>query len=154
MMRALSLLLSVVAASLWSVAAAAELSDADALRQFGMLGTNAVDCNAPPSAINPHDTYAVDPAGQVIRTLRMGDSATGETFKIRNVRLIGSEFLEFVDSGRQSEVLVLIARIDGKTRSWRSESISGNKKGEVLIDKGIIKGNGEPTLALTFCHAK
>jgi len=35
-------------------APAATASDADVLRQFGMLGRIAVDCNAPHSQTNPH----------------------------------------------------------------------------------------------------
>src|SRR5262245_49700865 len=136
-MRTLSLAL--IASCAAFAEAFASASDADALRQFGMLGTIAVDCTAPSSAINPHMIYAADAEGQVTRTLRMDGSASGETFKIRNVRFVGSEFLEYVESGRQSELLVLVARIDGKTRTWRSERTSGTEKGTLLIDKGIIK---------------
>jgi len=51
-MRSFSLALLAMSALLGSQAAVA--GDVDVLRQFGMLGRIAVDCNAPHSQSNPH----------------------------------------------------------------------------------------------------
>ncbi|HEX6740617.1 MAG TPA: hypothetical protein VF079_02330 [Sphingomicrobium sp.] len=127
-------------------------SDVDVLRQFGIFGTTAPDCSAPPSSANPHVTYAVDADGELTRTLRTG-TAIDATLKMRNAHLLRSDLLEYEETGRQSELKVVMARIDRKFRGWHSVRTSGPETGDVLIDQGILSATGKPTLAFTLCRA-
>src|ERR1044071_9009595 len=64
--------LSVVVSSLAFAAVPETASDADVLKRFGILGTLAVDCDAPYAETNPHLVYAVDEKGHATRTLKKG----------------------------------------------------------------------------------
>lgn len=121
-------------------------ADADVMRQFGMLGRQAVDCAAPASQSNPHVTYAATPQGNVTRSLKMKPDLDG-TFNIRNVRMAGPNVLQFDETGRTSELTISVAKIDGKFRSWRSVRADGT----VLIADGRFPSSGAPTIAFTFC---
>jgi hypothetical protein len=127
-------------------------TDVDALRQFGLLGRQAIDCNAPYSASNPHVIFAATPDGGVTRTLRMTNDLNA-TLAIRNVHMAGPNLLEYEETGRQSELRTDLAKIDGKIRSWRSVRTSGPESGTVLIADGKLVSSGTPTLAFTICDA-
>jgi hypothetical protein len=126
-------------------------ADADALRQFGILGTLAIDCSKPYGDSNPYLIYAATPEGGATRTLRKNESLNA-TLAIRNVQMAGPNVLEYDETGRQSELRTHIAKIEGKFRSWRSVRTSGPENGAVLIADGKFASGG-PTPAFTFCHA-
>ena len=123
-------------------------ADADVVRQFGMLGRQALACAAPPSASNPHVTYAASPQGSVTRTLRLGVQADGP-FNLRNVRIAGPGMLQFEEIRQNGDVMtVTVAKFDGKFRSWRSVTADGT----VLIAEGKRSSSRMPTLAFTPCR--
>ena len=140
------------AGSLAAAEAGGTASTADALREFGMIGTMALNCHAPPSDRNPYVTYRVGPDGQVTREPQTGPTAEAK-FRMRNAHRVGPDRLEYEETGRQSELKVLVARIDGRFRGWRSVRTSGPEAGAVLIDNGVITATGEPSAAFSFCHA-
>ncbi len=125
----------------------ATASDADVLRQFGMLGRIAVDCKAPHSQVNPHLIYAVSPQGQLMRTLKMIPDLDG-SFPMRNVRIIAPDMLQHDETGRQSELTITVVKIGGKFRSWRSVRADGT----VLIADGKFPSTGAPTIVFEKCR--
>ena len=143
-MRDASFAVLVIAALLASPRAQA--ADADVLRQFGMQGRHAIDCSAPHSQDNPHLIYAVSPQGKITRTLRMTPDLDG-TFPMRNLRMLGPDTMQFDETGRQSELTITVAKINGKFRSWRSVRANG----EVLIADGKFSSSGNPTVAFEKC---
>jgi hypothetical protein len=125
-------------------------SDADVIRQFGMLGRQAIDCSAPYSGSNPYVIYEVTPTGGVTRTLKMTPEANG-TFAMHNLRMVAPNVFQYDETGRQSEIMVsIVKQSDGTFRSWRTVRTSGPNKGEVLFNDGKRK-DGSDTLAFTFC---
>ena len=142
-MRSFSLALLGLLGLLGSPAAA---SDADVLREFGMLGRIAVDCSAPHSSSNPYLIYAVSPEGTLTRTLKMTPDLDG-TFPMRNVRLLTPNLLQHEETSRGSDKTITVAKIDGKFRSWHSIRADGT----VLIADGKFPKTGEPTIAFTYC---
>jgi len=122
-------------------------ADADVLRQFGMQGRQAIDCSKPHSQDNPHLIYGVSPQGRVTRNLRMTPDLDG-TFAMRNLRMLGPDTLQFEEAGRQSELTITVARINGKYRSWRSVRADGT----VLIADGKFASSGNPTPAFEKCR--
>jgi len=141
-MRQVSLVLLALL-TLLGIAPAGAASDRDALKKFGMLGTTAVDCAAPPSNSNPYVIFAVSPQGNATRTVKMKDPGLDGTLAIRNLRLLAPDTLQFNETGRQSELTVTL----GKIRSWRSVRADGT----VLITDGKFPNTGKPTIAFTFC---
>ncbi len=127
--------------------ARASAADADVLRQFGILGRLAVDCSAPPGNENPNLIFGVSANGQARWTLSMGVSGLDGTFPIRNLRQIAPDLLQYNQPEEQSELTITLRKVNGKLRSWRSEST----KGEILIADGKFTSDGRPTLAFTFC---
>jgi hypothetical protein len=144
-MRRIRLALAGLAALFASPAALA--ADADVLRQFGMHGRLALDCSRPYSQENPHIIYGVSPQGAITRTLRMTPDLDG-TFPMRNLRMLSPTTMQFDETGRQSELTITVAKIDGKFRSWRSVRASG----EVLIADGKFANGGNPTQAFEKCN--
>src|SRR5450631_2479519 len=145
-MRQVSLVLLALL-TLLGIAPAGAASDRDALKKFGMLGTTAVDCAAPPSNSNPYVIFAVSPQGKATRTVKMKDPGLDGTLAIRNLRLLAPDTLQFNETGRQSELTVPLVKIAGKIRSWRSVRADGT----VLITDGKFLNTGKPTIAFTFC---
>jgi hypothetical protein len=144
-MRRIRLALAGLATLLASPAALA--ADADVLRQFGMQGRVALNCGAPYSQSNPHVIYGVSPQGAITRTRRMTPDLDG-TFPMRNLRMLSPTTMQFDETGRQSELTITVAKIDGKFRSWRSVRASG----EVLIADGKFANSGSPTQAFEKCN--
>ena len=122
-------------------------ADADVMRQFGMLGRIAVDCNAPHSVSNPHLIYAVSQQGRVTRTLKMTPELDG-TFPMRNVRLLMPDLLQHEETGRNSQLTITVKKIDGKYRSWHSMRADGT----VLIADGKFPKTGSPTIIFNKCR--
>ena len=144
-MRSFSLALLALLVLL-GIAPADAASDRDVLKQFGMLGRIAVNCNAPHSSNNPHLIYAVSPQGKLTRTLKMTPDLDG-TFPMHNVRLLTPNLIQHQETGRQSELTITVAKIDGKFRSWRSVRADGT----VLIADGKFPKTGSPTIAFEKC---
>jgi hypothetical protein len=124
----------------------ASASDADVVKQFGMLGRIAVDCSAPHSRDNPHLIYTASPQGKVTRTLKMVPDLDG-TFVMRNLRLLTPTLMQYNEISRGSDMTITVAKIDGKFRSWHSMQADGT----VLIADGKFPKTGAPTIAFTFC---
>ena len=143
-MRSFSLALVVLCCMLLGSQAAA--SDADVLRQFGMLGRIAVDCNAPHSRDNPHVIYFASPKGRLTRTLNRARDRDG-TFPMRNLRLLTPNLLQYVEISRGFEKTITVAKVDGKFRFWRSVQVDGT----VLIADGKFPKTGAPTLLFEKC---
>ena len=76
-MRSICLALLVIL-TLLGIAPTDAASDADVIKQFGMLGRLAVNCAAPASSSNPYLTYSVSPQGKLIRTWGRQGKAPGE----------------------------------------------------------------------------
>lgn len=133
--------------TLVGMAPAGAASDADTIRQFGMLGRQAVNCAEPASRSNPYLIFAVSPQGNVTRTLQMEPSLDG-TFAMRNLRLLTPDRLQYEETGRQAEFIITVAKIDGKFRSWHSIRADG----KVMIRDGAFPDSGTPTLAFELCR--
>jgi hypothetical protein len=128
----------------------ARASDGDVIRQFGILGRQALNCAAPFSKDNPHMIYAVSAQGKITRTLKMTPDLDG-SFAMRNLRMAGPDLMQYDETGRTSELTISVAKVSGKFRAWRSVRSSGPEKGTVLIADGKFVKSGNPTPAFDLC---
>jgi hypothetical protein len=140
---AMRLLPAVLAAALTATGAAAS-SNADALRQFGMLGHFAVDCRLPPSISNPHQTFAVDAGGAASRMLQMG--VKDGTFPIWNIAILDPDRLQYEEHSNDLDFKITVVKIGKRFRSWDSVTTDGR----VLIRDGRL-GNGQDTQSFESC---
>ncbi len=127
--------------------APADASDRDEMRRFGIYGKLAVDCAKPASSSNPHLFFAVSRDGKATRTLKMADPELDAVLPIRNVRIIAPDRLQYDETGRQSELVIVIAKEGNKFRSWNSTRADGT----VLVKDGKFPSSGSPTIAFTAC---
>jgi len=121
-------------------------SDADVLRQFGMLGRLAVDCKAPHSRSNPHLLFRASPKGKLTRTLTRARDRDG-TFPMRNLRLLTADRLQYQEISRGFEKTITVVRMDGKFRFWHSVQSDG----VVLIADGKLSNTGAATFTFQKC---
>ena len=101
-----------------SVPFAPRIPDGDIIRQFGILGRQALNCSAPYSKENPHMIYAVSAQGKVTRALKMSPDLDG-LFAMRNLRMAGPDLMQYDETGRTSDLTISIAKMGGKFRAWR-----------------------------------
>ena len=107
--------------------------DSDRLNQAGMLGSWAVDCNAPPSKTNPYQLFAPSSSGSPTRTLQMDTPSLDGTLTIKDVRVIASDRVGLSWTDRSGDTLRMIVlktgnRLKGfELVSERSGKTSGQR---------------------------
>ena len=82
--------------------------DSDRLNQAGMLGSWAVNCNAPPSKTNPYQLFAPSSSGSPTRTLQMDTPSLDGTLTIKDVRVIASDRVGLSWTDRSGDTLRMI----------------------------------------------
>jgi hypothetical protein len=83
----------------------------DKLRQFGLIGTWAYDCNEPASPGNPHVTFTVPPSGSPVRLLRTGVATLDGITQIDGAHAVNNKRLEmsWTLSGIKFQTVIEIA---------------------------------------------
>jgi len=66
----------------------------DELKQFGLIGTWAYNCNEPAARSNPHVTFTAPPSGSPVRLLRTGDAALDGITQIDGAHAVDNKRLE------------------------------------------------------------
>jgi len=136
-----------LAATMLAAPAARAGADSDTLVKFGLVGSWAADCNAPPSRTNPYQNFVPSRRGPPIRRLIAGDGINNSTVALRNVELVANDQLAF--SFDQSGVTVNIILLKLGARVRPLESATGD--GRVLVSAGIVKRTGEMTTWFQQC---
>lgn len=124
---------------------AATASDGDTLKQFGMVGHLAVDCNSHHSGSNPHFWFSISTLGKVAYTVRQGRGR--EYHMLSHPRLLARELLQY----ESEDFTVTWTKIDRKFRLWRMVRADGR----IYVADGktipITPQAHEPTQALMTC---
>jgi hypothetical protein len=122
-------------------------ADSDALTKFGLVGSWAIDCHAPPSLANPFQTFIPSNAGDPIRQDVVGDPDRDRIVPIHDVILIANDRLRlsFVQNG--TAVTVLLAKEKGRVRPLESTTSDGH----TIVSGGVVQRNGQQTVWLEKC---
>jgi hypothetical protein len=124
-------------------------SDTDAAKQFGLIGSWAVDCEHPAGIGNPYQTFASSSDGSI--TLSMTDNIKGQDvlINIRDLKLVGTDMLSAAWSSAKSNgaMAVTLQKAGNKIHSWESLDATGKK----LIDKGLFVAAGKSAPWATKC---
>ena len=145
---------SIIAAAFLSMLTPAVAGpDSDILRKFGLLGTWAVDCSKPPSDVNSYEEYTPSKAGHPTRTWyrKKGDRyAPAQSFEMRNIRIVGSGRLAYLDVRKADGDLtnIVVAMVDNRQRSHEAVD---PRDGKVYIKDGKLVGTGKPTELFQKC---
>lgn len=126
-------------------------SDGDRLREAGLLGSWAVDCNAPPSKTNPYQVLAPSPDGSPTRTLQVNDPRIDETVTIREVRSIARGRIGLTWTDRDGDTFRMVLLKDGnRHKGFNSVRASD---GKVFVKGGRFVNSGRDTPWFTKCGA-
>lgn len=130
-------------------ASAACASDADVMRSFGLLGTAAIDCAAPPAPKNPYTTFAATGTG-VTRTLKMGLPNLDGTYAVRAAIQVDDQriAMELDDATHTFKKVVIIKSGDG----WYTERAE-EPDGRALIRDGRFASNDAPVPRFRRCSS-
>ena len=122
-------------------------ADSDALTKFGLIGSWAIDCHAPPSLANPFQTFIPSNAGDPIRQDVVGDPDRDRIVPIRDVILVANDRLRlsFVQNG--IAVTVVLAKDKGRVRPIESTTSDG----QTIVSGGVVQRNGQQTVWLEKC---
>jgi len=114
---------SIVAAALMLMLTPAVAGpDGDIVRKFGLFGTWAVDCSKPPSDDNTYEEYTPSETGYPTRTWyrkKADRYASAQSFEMRNVRIVGSDRLAYLDVRKADGDLtnIVLAMVGNRHRS-------------------------------------
>lgn len=121
----------------------------DTLKQFGVLGTWAIDCAQPPNSQNEYSIYAASPSGGATLSYARGEPYRDIVYEIRTAAPVAESRLALHVSampGRFSVDLVLLKEND-TVRVWSSHTPDGR----MLVLDGVITGNGKQSPRFKRC---
>lgn len=122
------------------------------LRDAGLFGTWAVDCNAPATPANPHVSILLADAGSVIERHELGPD-----YEINNYRVIAASRLSktrvavevlFKPGTDREQTQKLIFDVENNTRRTVFNQIAG---GPVVVNDGVVVGHKAKTPTLGRC---
>jgi hypothetical protein len=120
------------------------------LKQFGLLGTWAIECALPASPENEYSIYAVSPSGGATLSYARGGPYRDIVYEIRTATPVAEARLALHVlglPGRYAVDLVLLKEGD-TVRVWSSHTPDGR----MLVIDGVITGNGRPSPRFTRCR--
>ena len=124
---------------------------ADALAQWGLLGTWAVDCSSPPGRTNTHTTYTARPNRTAYYTRQWGDGGDTSPNEIDTASVRDGGVLaitETMPSFMQTRELWLLKGPDGRARALMNRQIGG----DYTVRDGKFVANGRDTPWSTRCR--
>ncbi len=121
--------------------------NSDTLVKFGLIGTWAIDCNAPPSMKNPFQTFAALDGGAPTRQLVFGNPAYDHIEPIRDVILITDDRLRLSFSQNNLTITVVLIKDRGRVRPLESTTSGG----QTVVSGGIVQRSGQETAWLQRC---
>lgn len=122
-------------------------ADSDALIQFGLIGSWALDCHAPPSLANPFETLIPSKTGEATRRLVTGNPALDRVEPIHDVILITADRLRLSYPQNSVTVTVVFLKQDGRIRVLESTTSNGL----TVVSGGVVQRNGQQTAWLEKC---
>ncbi len=139
-------MLLLAAFSLAMVSAASAQSAQQTMRDFGMLGKWARDCNAPPSRTNFHTVFAAMSSGNVQRTYYDGPDHIYNQYTITRAIRLPANQMSYQQVGPVGRMDVILLK-DGNTyRIWSSVGADG----KIYVKEGKFN-DGAASPAETKC---
>jgi len=121
--------------------------DSDALTKFGLIGSWAIDCHAPPSMANPFQTFIPSTAGDPIRQDVVGDPDHDRIVPIHDVILVANDRLRLSFQQNGTFVTVLLLKEKGRVRPIESTTADGH----TLVSAGVVQRTGQQTVWIEKC---
>lgn len=126
-------------------------SAAEAMRDFGLIGTWAAACQEGPSPTNNHATYLVTPTGDLQLKYQSGADFEDSVYDIREVKRLAPEKLSLrqVLIGNERVILdIVVIKESDRIRIWSSLFPDGT----ALVEDGVLtSATGRETRWMTHC---
>jgi|SRR5215469_15253765 len=126
-------------------------SAAEAMRDFGLIGTWAAACQEGPSPTNNHATYQVTPTGDLQLKYQSGADFEDSVYDIREVKRLAPEKLSLrqVLIGNERVILdIVLIKENDRIRIWSSLFPDGT----ALVEDGVMtSATGRETRWMTHC---
>jgi hypothetical protein len=116
------------------------------IRELGLLGRWATDCDQPASRALPQQIFVVK-GGTVWRLLDIGDGSHEFDYTIAAAQRVGPNRLALRTEGTSVTFDIILELRDG----WIQTQQSTDGKGKTLIDKSIIVASGQPSARQRRC---
>jgi hypothetical protein len=129
-------------------------SPTNAVEEFGLLGSWAIDCAQSPSPRNEHTVFSVTSVGTIQLRNDFGIDYDEMVYRIVAARRVGPDMLALrqvltTDSGVVLDVTML--KVDDKVRVWSSRGSDG----KALVREGAIPStNGQQTRWALRCQGR
>ncbi|HXP77628.1 MAG TPA: hypothetical protein VN823_26075 [Stellaceae bacterium] len=142
---------AVLAALLWTAAPcfATESPVPGVLKQFGLLGTWAIDCAQPASADNEYSIYAVSASGEATLSYARGEPYRDIVYAIRTAERAATDrlALQVLHMPERIPVDLVLLKEGDAVRVWSSHTSDGR----MLVIDGIITGDGKQSPRFRRC---
>jgi hypothetical protein len=122
-------------------------ADSDVLTKFGLIGSWAIDCRAPPSMANPFQTFVPSNEGQPTRQLITGNPDYDRIEPISDAILIAPDRLRLSFPQNGITVTIVLVKNQGRVRPLESTTSTG----ETVVSGGVVQRNGQETSWLEKC---
>jgi hypothetical protein len=126
-------------------------SAAEAMRDFGLIGTWAAACQEGPSPTNNHATYLVTPNGDLQLKYQSGADFEDSVYDIREVKRLAPEKLSLRQTliGNERVILdIVLIKESDRIRIWSSLFPDGT----ALVEDGVMtSATGRETRWMTRC---
>lgn len=111
------------------------------LRQFGLLGTWAMDCAHPASADDEYSVYAVSAAGEATLSYNRGEPYRNIVYAIRSAERLAPDrlALQVLHMPDRVPIDLVLRKEVGSVQVWSSHTLDGR----MLVTEGVITGNGQ-----------
>lgn len=129
--------------ALLAAPASAQVSPANALREWGMLGWWSLRCEQPVSQNNFYYGYVVADDGQAYHERDLGDPSRNDRSAVTAAEILGDGSIRITvnfTSINQTRTIVF-AKEQGRMRAMYNRGSGG----DITVEKGIFKHNGQPT---------
>jgi hypothetical protein len=141
----LALAFAVIVAAVPGIAWAG--ADSDAVVQFGLIGSWALNCKAPPSPANPFMSFDPSADGEPIRQIITGRPQYDSHVPVSKVSAIGTTRLQL--SYPQGGVTITVV-LEKDQQGIRPIDATASD-GIVSVKDGIVQYTGQPTAWLIKC---
>jgi hypothetical protein len=110
---------------------------ADALRDFGLIGTWAAACTEGASPTNSHATYQVTPAGALQLRYQSGADLEDSVYDIREAKMLAPDKLslrQILTSNEHVVLDIVLVKENDRIRIWSSLFPDGT----ALVEDGVM----------------
>jgi len=129
--------------TLFATPAAAQVSPANAMREWGMLGWWSLRCEQPVSQNNFYYGYVVGADGQAYHERDLGDSNRNDRSAVTEAEILSDGTIRITVNftSINSVRTIVFAREQNRMRAMYNRGSGG----DITVENGIFKHNGQPT---------